>query len=95
MAKSKDSGKEEGYIIQCKRWIGNVGGTPIQRLHSMMVQMNPVIGHAICVTTSGYTSDAIRESNSTQVKLINGRQLMDALNQYFPNQYYHGALDII
>lgn len=95
MAKSKDSGKEEGYIIQCKRWIGNVGGTPIQRLHSMMVQMNPVIGHAICVTTSGYTSDAVRESNSTKVKLINGRQLMDELNQYFPNQYYHGALDII
>ena len=47
MAKYKHSGKEEGYIIQCKRWIGNVGGTPIQRLHSMMVQMSPVINHAI------------------------------------------------
>lgn len=95
MAKYKHSGKEEGYIIQCKRWIGNVGGTPIQRLHSMMVQMSPVINHAICVTTSGYTSDAIRESNSTHVNLIDGKQLMDELNQYFPNQYYHGALDII
>lgn len=95
MAKYKDSRKEEGYIIQCKRWIGNVGGIPIQRLHSMMVQMSPVISHAICVTTSGYTPDAIRESNSTHVNLIDGKQLMDELNLYFPKQYYHGALEII
>lgn len=95
MAKSKESGKEEGYIIQCKRWIGNVSGTPIQRLHSMMIQMSPIISHALCITTSGYTADAIRESKSTKVKIVNGHQLMDELNQYFPNQYYHGALDII
>lgn len=95
IAKKTNSGKEDGYIIQCKRWIGKVSGTPIQRLHSMMIQMSPVINHAICVTTSGYTLDAIRESNSTHVNLIDGKQLMDELNQYFPNQYYHGALDII
>lgn len=95
MAKQKVGSKEEGYIIQCKRWIGNVGGTPIQRLHSMMIQMAPVISHAICVTTSGYTPDAKREAQSTNVKLINGNNLMDELNQYFPGEYYHAALDIV
>lgn len=95
MAKRKIDGIEEGYIIQCKRWIGNVGGTPIQRLHSMMVQMSPVISHAICVTTSNYTNDAIREASNTGVELINGSQLMTELSTIFPNQYYHGALQII
>ena len=63
--------------------------------HSMMIQMAPVISHAICVTTSGYTPDAKREAQSTNVKLINGNNLMDELNQYFPGEYYHAALDIV
>ena len=95
MAKKKDGSKEEGYIIQCKRWIGNVGGIPIQRLHSMLIQMAPIISHAICVTTSGYTADAKYESKSTGVVLIDGPALMDELNMLFPGKYYHAALDII
>lgn len=95
MAKKKIDGVEHGYIIQCKRWIGNVGGTPIQRLHSMMIQMAPVINHAICVTTSNYTSDAIRESKNTNVELINGQELIEELNRVFPGKYHHAALNLI
>ena len=95
MAKKVINNVEHGYIIQCKRWIGNVGGTPIQRLHSMMIQMAPVINHAICVTTSNYTNDAVRESRNTNVELVNGRELIEELNRVFPGKYYHAALEII
>jgi len=83
----------EGYIFQCKRWLGNVGGTPIQRLHSMWLQMSPRISHAYCITTSDYTDDGKRESASTKVGIINGRTLMDELEHYFPGEYYHAILD--
>lgn len=95
MAKFKKDNVEEGYIIQCKRWIGNVGSTPIQRLHSMKTQMSQTIQHAICVTTSDYTSEGKAVAKNTDVEIINGIALMDELNQYFPGEYYHAALDII
>ena len=95
LAKKKTDNIEEGYIIQCKRWIGNVGGTPIQRLHSMMITMSPRISHAICITTSNYTKDAEIESKETGVKIINGYSLMDDLNKYFPGEYYHAIFESI
>lgn len=95
MAKKKIDGEEHGFIVQCKRWIGNVSGTPIQRLHSMMIQMAPTINHAICVTTSNYTPDAQKEAKGTGVQLINGYDLIEELDRYFPGKYYHGALQII
>ena len=88
------NGKKEGFIFQCKRWLANVGGTPIQRLHSMMIQMQPKVSHAICITTSNYTRDAKRESRNTGVKIINGHELMEELNRLFPNEFFHAALDI-
>ncbi|HEY5587689.1 MAG TPA: restriction endonuclease [Candidatus Paceibacterota bacterium] len=87
------NGQVEGYIIQAKRWISNVGGTPIQRLHSMWMQYPNEIQHAICITTSDYTPDGGREAVSTGVKTVNGNQLMDRLNLCFPNKYYHSLLN--
>lgn len=92
-AKKTIDGNEEGFIFQCKRWIGNVSGTPIQRLHSMVTQMSPEFSQAICVTTSNYTSHALDEAKKTGVETINGVQLLERLNSAFPNQYYHGALN--
>jgi len=92
-AKKMVNNIEEGFIFQCKRWIGNVSGTPIQRLHSMVIQMSPEFSHAICITTSNYTTHAIDEAKKTGVETVNGTQLLERLNNVFPNEYYHGALD--
>lgn len=93
MAKKKEGNTDEKYIIQCKRWLGNVGSTPIQRLHSMKTVEN--IDHAICVTTANYTSEGQQVAHSTGVQLINGTDLMNELNQYFPGKYYHAALQLL
>lgn len=85
--------KYEGYIFQSKRWISNVGGEPIQRLHSIWMQYPSEIQHAICITTSDYTKQGVKESESTKVKLINGEQLIKELNVYFPNKYTHTLLN--
>lgn len=85
--------KVEGYIFQAKRWISNVGGEPIQRLHSMWMQYPGEINHAICITTSDYTEQGKREAISTKVQTINGHELMEKLNSKFPGKYYHGLLD--
>lgn len=87
------TGELEGYIFQAKRWIGNVGGEPIQRLHSMMVQYSAEIQHAICITTSDYTEHGKREAKSTGVEIVNGEELIERLNTAFPGKYYHGLLD--
>jgi len=92
-AKKIIDGKKEGYIFQCKRWLCNVGGTPIQRLHSMIMQMSPEFSHAICVTTSNYTFHAVNEARNTGVELLTGLQLLERLNNSFPDEYYHGALN--
>lgn len=82
-------------IFQCKRWIGKVGGTPIQRLHSYMHQYPESVQRAVCVTTSDYTNDGYNEGKSTGVELVTGKELMDKLNHLFPHKYYHGALALL
>ena len=94
IAKHKNEyGIEEKVIIQCKRWIGNVSGTPIQRLHSMREQLN--VSKAICITTSNYTEDAIKEAKSTKVELINGLEIINELERYYPGKFVHLALKLI
>ncbi|QGH20199.1 restriction endonuclease [Clostridium butyricum] len=87
------TGQYEGYIFQSKRWIGNVGGEPIQRLHSMWMQYPDEIQHAVCITTSDYTEQGKREADNTKVQTVNGTQLMDRLNKAFPGKYYHSLLN--
>lgn len=87
------SRKVEGYIFQAKRWISDVGGTPIQRLHSIWMQYPNEIAHAVCITTSDYTPQGKNEAISTNVITINGSDLMDKLNHYFPGEYYHSLID--
>lgn len=85
--------KVETYIFQAKRWISNVGGQPIQRLHSMKMQYPNDIQHAECITTSDFTRLGINEAKSTGIKLTNGNDLMIRLNKAFPGKYYHSLLN--
>ncbi len=79
-------------LFQCKRWVANVDSTPIQRLHSMKTMYGDEISRAVCVTTSGYTKEAKIIANSTNVELIDGRMVLNKLEQYFPGKYYHTLL---
>lgn len=88
MASKVEMGRVEHYIFQCKRWAANVGSDPIQRLYAE--RMRRGLDHAVCVTTSGYTRDGKRVASDLDVDIINGTQLMQKLNLYFPGQYYNG-----
>ena len=94
MAKKQINGEVNFYIVQCKRWVNNVGSVPLQRLHSMKQIRCPQNGHAICVTTSDYTKDAKYISSQTGVEIINGKELIDKLDKVFPGEYYHALLDL-
>lgn len=88
-------GSMQKVIFQCKRWIGNVGSTPIQRLHSMMVIDSKEIKRAVCITTSSYTRDARKAAQATGVELIDGQQLLSLLQKQYGKKYYHGALALV
>lgn len=76
-------------VVQCKRWISNVGSTPIQRLHSFAVTRGAA--RTICITTSDFTRDAIEEASHTGTRLINGGSLARLISQFVPDQVAQGA----
>lgn len=80
------------YIFQCKRWASNVGSDPIQRLYAE--RMRRGVDYAVCVTTSGYTKDGKKVAVDLDVEIVDGKQLMQRLNQYFPRKYYNGIQEI-
>lgn len=80
------------YIFQCKRWASNVGSDPIQRLYAE--RMRRRLDYAVCVTTSGYTKDGKKVAFDLEVETVDGNQLMQRLNKYFPGEYYNGIQDI-
>lgn len=80
------SNKNEKVIFQVKRWIGNVGSEPIQRLNS--VKTTDGFDHGICVTTSDYTQAGLQEGKLTGIELLNGSDLLKLLDKHFPNQYF-------
>lgn len=85
--------KLETYIFQAKRWVANVGSTPIQRLHSRKCQFSNEIDHAICITTSDYTKDGKDVAKGTGVITVNGKEILDRLNNAFPGKYKHTLLN--
>lgn len=80
------------YIFQCKRWASNVGSDPIQRLYAE--RMRRGLDYAVCVTTSGYTRDGKKVAFDLEVETVDGNQLMQRLDKYFPGEYYNGIQDI-
>lgn len=87
------SNKIETYIFQAKRWVANVGSTPIQRLHSMKMQHSSEIDHAVCITTSDYTKEGTDVANGTGIEIVNGKDILERLEYSFPGKYCHSLLD--
>ncbi|WP_147565012.1 DUF2034 domain-containing protein [Clostridium tyrobutyricum] len=89
MAAKLENKELKHYIFQCKRWVANVGSDPIQRLFAERSRRN--LDYAVCITTSGYTKDGFNAAKDFNVKILDGRQVLDLLNNYFPGEYYNGA----
>lgn len=78
------------YLFQCKRWTANVGSEPMQRL--VAERLRRAADAAVCVTTSDFTKDGQLISNEQDISMWNGEYITRKLNEYFPGQYYNGAL---
>jgi hypothetical protein len=61
------------YLIQCKRWKGNVGEPELRDLYGTIVSENALKG--ILVTTSSFTKQAIEFSRGKNLELIDGVSL--------------------
>lgn len=90
VAKFFEGNTSELWLIQCKRWVNKVDATPIQRLVSERERLGA--NKIACFTTSDYTSDAKKVANIQNVILVDGKELLIKLNQYFPGKYYNSNL---
>ena len=88
IASKRQSDRLLHYIFQCKRWASNVGSDPIQRLYAE--RMRRGLDYAVCVTTSGYTKDGKKVAVDLDVEIVDGNQLMQRLDRYYPGKYYNG-----
>lgn len=91
LAKKITNGNTTKYLFQCKRWVANVGSEPIQRLHSEKIRRGFDI--AVCITTSDYTQDGKTIACANDIKIINGQEIVQQLNDAFSNKYYNGILE--
>ncbi len=74
-------------FIQCKRYRkgSNIGSTPIQRVDSMRISRRAE--KAWVITTSDFTPEGIDEARITGVNLVNGEELIQSLELYYPSKY--------
>lgn len=74
-------------LIRCKRYrVGNnVGSTAIQRVDSYMRSRHAC--RAWVITTSDFTPDGRDEARITNVTIMNGEELLQSLELYYPGQY--------
>lgn len=91
VAKWFNGNTSEIWLIQCKRWVSNVDSTPIQRLVSERERL--AANKIACYTTSGYSKDAKKVAEQQNVELVDGKELLIKLNQYFPGKYYNSNLE--
>ncbi len=77
----------EYELIQCKRYRpgNNIGSTPIQRIHSYMRTRNA--SRAWVITTSDFTPEGRDEARITNVTTMNGRELLQSLELYYPGRF--------
>lgn len=74
-------------LVQCKRYRkgNNIGSTPIQRIDSYMRTRHAV--KAWVITTSDFTVEGKDEARITGVIAVNGDELINSLEVYFPGKY--------
>lgn len=82
--------KKEFWLVQCKRWVSNVGSTPLQRLVSERERLGAQ--QIACYTTSDYTSDAKIVAKSQGVIIVNGKELIRMLDKHFHGKYYNSNI---
>ena len=77
----------EYELIQCKRYRqgNNIGSTPIQRVYSYMRTRNA--SRAWVITTSDFTPEGRDEARITNVLLMNGHDLLQSLELYYPGRF--------
>lgn len=77
----------EYELIQCKRYRqgNNIGSTPIQRVHSYMRTRNA--SRAWVITTSDFTPEGRDEARITNVTIMNGHDLLQSLEIYYPGRF--------
>lgn len=90
VAKWFNGNTSETWLIQCKRWVSHVDATPIQRLVSERERLGA--NKIACYTTSGYSKNAKKVAQLQNVELVDGKELLIKLNQYFPGKYYNSNL---
>ncbi|WP_105207949.1 restriction endonuclease [Streptococcus suis] len=90
VAKRFNGNTSEIWLVQCKRWVNKVDATPIQRLVSERERLGA--NKIACYTTSDYTKDAKKVARLQNVELVDGKELLIKLNQYFPGKYYNSNL---
>ena len=81
---------KEYWLVQCKRWVSNVGSTPLQRLVSERERLGAQ--KIACYTTSDYTDNAKEVAYKQDVEIVNGRELLQKLDKYFPGKYYNSNI---
>lgn len=69
-------------VVQCKRWINNVGSVPVQRVHSFSQTRGAQ--RRIIITTSDFTKDGRLEAQRTNTELINGDDLSQLIAHFLP-----------
>lgn len=77
----------EYELIQCKRYRqgNNIGSTPIQRVYSYMCTRNA--SRAWVITTSDFTAQGRDEARITNVTIMNGQELLQSLELYYPKRF--------
>lgn len=68
------------YVIQCKRYSGNVGEPILRDLYGVVMAERANKG--ILMTTAGFTRQAVAFSEEKQIELIDGAKLRSLLEQY-------------
>ncbi|MCB5145192.1 restriction endonuclease, partial [Streptococcus mutans] len=90
VAQQFNGNTKDFWLIQCKRWVGNVDATPLQRLVSERERLGAQ--QIACYTTSDYTKDAKKVAKAQGVMIINGNELVQKLDKYFKGKYYNSNL---
>lgn len=90
VAQQFNGNSKDFWLVQCKRWVSNVGSTPLQRLVSERERLG---AHQIaCYTTSDYTNDAKKVAKTQGVIIVNGHELLQKLDKYFKGKYYNSNI---
>jgi tetratricopeptide (TPR) repeat protein len=71
---------DEKHIVQCKHWAKPVGEPVLRDLLGTKIHFKA--DHAILITTSDFTEQAIRFANSHDIELINGERLISMILRF-------------